>query len=329
MNAFAATRLLAAENLTRAFPVRRGLAALLSGGRTPAVRALNGVSFAIAASETLAVVGESGCGKSTLARALVRLIGLDAGRIIFDGEEVVALTGAALRRYHRRAQLVFQDPYSSLNPRMTVGETLAEALTVHRMVPPAGRAARVAELLGEVGLPAAAAARLPHALSGGQRQRVALARALSVRPEILVADEIVSALDVSVQAQIVNLLIDLQERLGLAILFISHDLRIVRHIAHRVIVMYLGRIVESGPADAIFAEPVHPYTAALLRAVPQIGAGRSRAIALGGELQSPLDLPSGCAFHPRCPHAMPRCRTERPELRPTASGRRAACHLSG
>ena len=242
------TALLQADDLERAFPVRLGLRALWHRGPPPVVRALAGVSLSIAPGETLAVVGESGCGKSTLARALVRLIPLDSGQIVFEGEDVRALRGEALRRYNRRVQMVFQDPYGSLNPRMTAGETLAEALHVHRMVPAAQVPARVTELLALVGLPADAAHRLPRAFSGGQRQRVAIARALAVEPSLLIADEIVSALDVSVQAQILNLLLDMQERLGLAMLFVSHDLRVVRHLAHQVAVMYLGRVVERGSA---------------------------------------------------------------------------------
>jgi oligopeptide/dipeptide ABC transporter ATP-binding protein len=308
------TTLLAADDLTRSF--RR-------------VHALNGASLAVSPGETLAVVGESGCGKSTLARALVRLLSLDSGQIVFDGQQVGDLSGDALRRYHRRVQMVFQDPYGSLNPRMTVGETIAEALAVHRLAPPDRRATRVAELLAQVGLPASAAARMPHAFSGGQRQRIALARALAVEPELLIADEIVSALDVSVQAQILNLLLDLQERLGLAMIFVSHDLRVVRHVAHRVAVMYLGRIVETGPVDAVFDRPRHPYTEALLRAVPQIDPTQRRAVApvLLGELPSPLDLPAGCAFHPRCPHVMPRCRTDAPALSVPMPAHTVRCHL--
>jgi oligopeptide/dipeptide ABC transporter ATP-binding protein len=297
------------------------------------VRALNGVSLRIARGETLAVVGESGCGKSTLARALVRLIELDSGQIYFDGADVRSLAGAALRRYNRRVQMVFQDPYGSLNPRMTVGQILEEALQVHDMVPSARRPARVAELLSLVRLPADSAGRLPHEFSGGQRQRIAIARALSIEPELLIADEIVSALDVSVQAQILNLLLDLQDRLDLAILFVSHDLRVVRHLAHRVAIMYLGRMVEVGPADAVFAAPRHPYTKALLRAAPSMdppepGASRRpRTAVLAGELPSPLNIPAGCPFHPRCPEARDRCTTEAPRIQIANRNHLATCHL--
>jgi oligopeptide transport system ATP-binding protein len=312
--------LLVADDLVRSFAVRRSLGAVLRGGARPVVRALNGVSLAIGRGETLAVVGESGCGKSTLARTLVRLIDADGGQIMFDGVDVLGLRGEGLRRYNRRVQMVFQDPYGSLNPRMTVGEILAEALLVHRLVAPAGVGARVAELLALVRLPADAAGRLPHEFSGGQRQRIAIARALSVEPELLIADEVVSALDVSIQAQILNLLLDLQQRLGLAILFVSHDLRVVRHLAHRVAVMYLGRVVELGPADAVCAAPRHPYTRALLQAAPgMVPPDPARAVvrgapALSGELPSPMAIPPGCPFHPRCPIAQDVCRSETPRV---------------
>ena len=266
--------LLQADDLTLSFAVRRGLLDTLRGGGRRAVQALAGVTVAVNRGETLAVVGESGCGKSTLARALVRLLTLDGGQIDYDGQDVRALRGEALRRYNRRVQMVFQDPYGSLNPRMTIGETIGEALRVHRMVPRAEVDARVAELLHLVRLPSAAAGRQPHEFSGGQRQRIAIARALAVQPELLIADEIVSALDVSVQAQVLNLLLDMQERLGLAILFVSHDLRVVRHLAHHVAVMYLGRVVEQGPAERVFEAPLHPYTQALLRAAPTLDTRR-------------------------------------------------------
>ncbi len=322
------TALLRADDLERGFPVRRGLRQLLAGGPRPVVRALAGVSITIGRGETLAVVGESGCGKSTLARALVRLVAVDAGQIDFDGQDVLALRGGELRAYNRRVQMVFQDPYGSLNPRMTAGETLAEALRVHRMVPRAGIAARVAALLDLVRLPADAAQRLPHAFSGGQRQRLAIARALAVEPDLLVADEIVSALDVSVQAQILNLLLDMQERLGLAMLFVSHDLRVVRHLAHHVAVMYLGRVVEYGTADQVFGDAQHPYTQALLRAAPSLHPGRRTAdAALRGELPSPMRVVPGCPFHPRCPLAFDRCRVEMPATH-ARHGHGAVCHLA-
>src|SRR5215469_2133853 len=316
--------LLRADELVHSFPVR----GIPWHGRRPVVRALNGVSLSVARAETLAVVGESGCGKSTLARALVRLIEVDSGRIFFANEDVRALRGEALRRYNRRVQLVFQDPYGSLNPRMTVGEMLEEALSVHQILAPSGRTARIAELLSLVRLPPGAIERFPHEFSGGQRQRIAIARALSVQPDILVADEIVSALDVSVQAQILNLLLDLQHDLGLAILFVSHDLRVVRHLAHRVAVMYLGRVVEVGDADAVFTSPQHPYTQALLRAAPQMRVGRrNENVALAGELPSPLAIPAGCPFHPRCPLALDHCHVQAPALYAGSDGHKAECHL--
>ena len=322
--------LLRAHDLARAFPVRRSLAGLLRGEAAPSVRALNGVSLSIARGETLAVVGESGCGKSTLARALVRLIELDEGQIDFCGTDVRALRGAALRQYNRRVQLVFQDPYGSLNPRMRVREMLGEALAVHRIVPPAARPGRIAELLSLVRLPADAGGRLPHQFSGGQRQRIAIARALAVEPELLIADEIVSSLDVSVQAQILNLLLELQQRLGLAILLVSHVLRVVRHLAHRVGVFFRGNFVDIGSADAVFGAPAHPYTQALLLAAPKlVPGGRSREAAISGELPSPLAIPAGCPFHPRCPRAIDLCRTTPPLGVLLPQGQRALCHLAG
>jgi oligopeptide/dipeptide ABC transporter ATP-binding protein len=319
--------LLQVDDLERGFPLRRSVAQAMRGGPRPVVRALAGVTLSVDRGETLAIVGESGCGKSTLARALVRLIAVDGGQIDFDGEDVLALSGDALRRYNRRVQMVFQDPYGSLNPRMSVGETLGEALRVHRMVAADAVPARIAELLSLVRLPADAAGRLPHEFSGGQRQRIAIARALAVDPELLIADEIVSALDVSVQAQILNLLLEMQERLGLAMVFVSHDLRVVRHLAHRVAVMYLGRVVELGPADAVFEAPLHPYTQALLKAAPKMAPGRRReAPALSGELPSPMQRVRGCPFHPRCPQAFAPCPTIEPRTT-MKDGHRVLCHL--
>ena len=322
------TPLLIVNDLERGFSVRRSARDILAGGARPVVRALAGVSLTLNRGETLAVVGESGCGKSTLARALVRLIDVDAGQIMFGGTDVRALRGVALRRYNRRVQMVFQDPYGSLNPRMTAGATLAEALRVHRIVPRREILARVDELLNLVGLPSDAAARRPHQFSGGQRQRLAIARALSLTPDLLVADEIVSALDVSVQAQILNLLLDMQERLGLTMLFVSHDLRVVRHLAHHVAVMYLGRVVEYGSAEQVFSDARHPYTQALLRAAPTLDPRRRTSeAALRGELPSPLRLVPGCPFHPRCPLAFDRCRVDVPRLH-VQHGHGAACHLA-
>ena len=317
------------QGLSMAFALHRPLLQALARAPRLWVHALNGVSFSVRRGETLGIVGESGCGKSTLARCLVRLIEADAGTITYDGTDVRALAGAARRAYNRRVQLIFQDPYSSLNPRMTVRETLAEALTVHRMRPPAEIPARIAELMDLVRLPQDSLDRLPHAFSGGQRQRIGIARALSVEPDCLIADELVSALDVSVQAQVINLLLELQERLALTVLFVAHDLRLVRHISHRVAVMYLGRIVELDQTERLFTAPRHPYTRALLSAAPELDPSkRSRTAAVRGELPSPVSIPPGCPFHPRCAYAFDRCHHERPPLEQRPDGGLAACHLA-
>jgi oligopeptide/dipeptide ABC transporter ATP-binding protein len=309
------TVLLEVTGLERRFPGTRGLVDMIARRPRPIVHALSGVSLQVRPGETLGIVGESGCGKSTLARCMVRLIEPDAGTISFDGQNVLGLEGADRRRFNRAVQMVFQDPYASLNPRMTVAATLAEALRVHRVVPEAAISARVLHLLDLVQLPATAGPRYPHEFSGGQRQRIGIARALSVEPRLIIADEPVSALDVSVQAQIVNLFMELQERLGLTLVFITHDLRLVRHMAHRVAVMYLGRVVETGPVADIFANPRHPYTKALIRAVPQMTPRLLRGeAAVKGELPSPLAPPPGCTFHPRCPVAIARCSQELPGL---------------
>ncbi len=321
--------LLVVEDLTASFARPRSIPGRLGRGRAGAVRALRGVSLTVDRGETLGIVGESGCGKSTLARCLVRLLPPDSGRIVYDGMDVLSLEGPRRRDYHRRVQMVFQDPYGSLNPRLTVRRMLAEAIRFHGLRAGPAVDARVEELLELVGLDADAADRFPHEFSGGQRQRIGIARALAVEPECLVADELVSALDVSIQAQIVNLLLELQERLHLTVLFIAHDLRLVRHISHRVAVMYLGAIVELAPTERLFAAPAHPYTAALLRAAPELDPARRTVVdAVRGELPSPLSLPAGCAFHPRCPQAVERCRREGPALRVLRPGHAAACHLA-
>jgi len=303
--------LLEVEDIGRQFVARRSVL----GRPTAIVAAVDGVSFSLEVGKTLALVGESGCGKSTLGRLVLRLIEPTAGRIRFDGRDVTALRERELRPLRRNAQLIFQDPYASLNPRMTVGQILAEPLALHDVVPPSRRAERVNELLRLVGLEPRLTRRYPHEFSGGQRQRIAIARALAVEPKLIVCDEPVSALDVSIRAQVLNLLRDLQRRLGLAYIFISHDLAVVKHIADRIAVMHLGRIVEIGPNEALFANPRHPYSRALLSAipVPAPGAMRERII-LRGEMPSALHPPAGCPFHTRCPVAVTRCETERPEL---------------
>ncbi|HVY69889.1 MAG TPA: dipeptide ABC transporter ATP-binding protein [Verrucomicrobiae bacterium] len=318
--------LLEVQNLKVHFPVERGLLR-----RSQAVvRAVDGLSLTIAPGETLGLVGESGCGKSTLGRAIVRLVDPTAGSIRFEDEDISRLTGEALRAKRRRIQMIFQDPYGSLNPRLPVEEIIGEALDIHQLAPGhAARQARVQDLLRSVGLDAAHARRYPREFSGGQRQRIGIARALAVEPRLIVCDEPVSALDVSVQAQVINLLSDLQHERGIAYLFIAHDLAVVEHISQRIAVMYLGKIVETGPAKEICRSPKHPYTQALLSAVPVVDPDSKRQrIQLAGELPSPINPPSGCPFHPRCPVAIARCKTEVPLLRTFETSREAACHLA-
>ena len=302
----------------------------LFGRTAPPVRAVDGVSFDVGAGETLALVGESGCGKSSVGRTILRLQEPTSGSAMFDGVDIFSLDREALRRLRRRMQIVFQDPYSSLNPRMTVGAAIAEGIEIHHLAPKAEIPARVAALLEEVGLDRGYARRYPHEFSGGQRQRIGIARALGVEPGFIVCDEPVSALDVSVQAQVLNLLADLQRQRGLSYLFIAHDLAVVRQIAHRIAVMYLGRIVEQGPTDELLANPRHPYTVALLSAVPEPDPAVHRArIVLRGDLPSPSNPPPGCPFHTRCFHPLKneRCRSEVPLLRPV-QGTLAACHYA-
>ncbi len=321
----APTPLLRAEGLERGFKGRSGLL-----GRASTVLALRGVDFTLARGEAVGVVGESGCGKSTLARVLLHLTPASAGRVTFDGQDLAALPKPALRALRRRMQLVFQDPFASLDPRRSIGAQIGDGLVIHHLAPAGDVAAKVAELLAQVGLDPAHAGRLPHEFSGGQRQRIAIARALATGPDLLVADEPVSALDVSVQAQVVNLLKDLRTRLGLGLLFISHDLHVVRHLCDRVVVMYLGRVVEEAPAAELFANPLHPYTRSLLAATPSMhardGSGTERAKAgLAGEMPSPANPPSGCAFRTRCPRALPSCADTVPVLADAGAGRRIAC----
>jgi peptide/nickel transport system ATP-binding protein len=317
--------LLEVQNLQVRFPVKQGVFARTSGH----VRAVDDVSLTVEAGEAVGLVGESGCGKTTLGRAILRLLEPTGGRVVFAGTELTHLSQRELRSVRRQFQMIFQDPFSSLNPRLTVGDSIGEALDIHRLAPDTtARRGRIGELLRSVGLEPAVADRYPHEFSGGQRQRIGIARALAVEPKLIVCDEPVSALDVSVQAQVINLLQDLQRERGLAYLFISHDLAVVEHLCQRIVVMYLGRVVEAGPARDLCRAPKHPYTQALLSAVPIVDPESKRQrIVLGGDVPSPIHPPSGCPFHPRCPVAEARCKTERPELRTVAPGIQMACHL--
>jgi oligopeptide/dipeptide ABC transporter ATP-binding protein len=319
------TPLLEVRDLVKHFVADRSV----FGQPTAFVKAVDGVSFHVDAGETLALVGESGCGKSTMSRLVLRLIEPDAGSVHFEGRDLLALNASDLRAFRRDAQIIFQDPYASLNPRMTVSQILAEPLALHNLVPPAGRRERVEELLRLVGLEPRFARRYPHEFSGGQRQRIAIARALAVEPKLIICDEPVSALDVSIRSQILNLLRDLQDRLGLAYIFVSHDLAVVKHIADRVAVMNLGEIVETADTKALFAAPRHPYSRALLSAIPMPNPRARRSpMLLQGEMPSALNPPSGCRFHTRCPYVIDRCRIERPKLLSDAAGHATACHRS-
>jgi len=320
------TALLQVNDLKKYFPVRGGPL----GWSRNWVYAVDGVSLHVDRGETLALVGESGCGKSTVGRAILGLCDITAGQVVLDGQRIDDLSANSLRPLRRRIQAIFQDPFSTLNPRMRVRDIVAEPMRNFSIASTrAEMNARLDVLMEKVRLPRDAGNRRPHEFSGGQRQRIGIARALAAEPELIVCDEAVSALDVSVKAQIVNLLQDVQRELGLALLFISHDLAIVEHITHRVAVMYLGKIAEVAPKRSIFAAPRHPYTRALLSAVPvpEPGAGRQRVI-LKGDVPSPTNPPKGCRFHTRCPHAFERCRSEEPALRPLADGHFAACHLN-
>jgi oligopeptide transport system ATP-binding protein len=318
--------LLEVKNLKVHFPVKRGM----FQAAHEFVRAVDEVSFGIAPGETLGLVGESGCGKTTLGRAIVRLVEPTAGTVSLEGADITQLEGAALRAQRRKLQMIFQDPYGSLNPRMTVQDIVGEALDIHGLAEnKSARQKRIAELLKAVGLDATYAQRYPHEFSGGQRQRIGIARALAVEPKLIVCDEPVSALDVSVQAQIINLLQDLQQQHGIAYLFIAHDLAVVEHISRRVMVMYLGKIVELAEARAIIRAPKHPYTQALISAVPVVDPDSKRQrIILPGDVPSPINPPPGCPFHPRCPIAEDQCRAQVPALREIAPGHFAACHLA-
>jgi peptide/nickel transport system ATP-binding protein len=316
------------RDVRKHYPLRGGFFGSVRG----TVKAVDGVSLAIVAGETVGLVGESGCGKSTLARLCLRLLEPSAGDVLFQGRSLLGLAPRELRALRREMQIVFQDPYGALNPGMRVERIIAEGLDIHRLGTRAERRARVAELLALVGLPPEAARRYPHEFSGGQRQRIGIARALAVRPHFVVADEAVSALDVSIQAQVLNLFQDLRRQLGLTMLFIAHDLRIIEHISDRVAVMYLGRIVEVGLRDAIYSAPRHPYTRTLLAAVPvadprQRAERMRRRTVMGGDVPSPVNPPQGCAFHPRCPHVQDVCRRVTPPLEVGRGGHAVACHV--
>ena len=317
------TPLFEARNLTKHFPVRRGFLAKPLG----VVRAVDGVNFSIGTGKTLGVVGESGCGKTTTAKLVLRLENPTGGSLLFDGQDISGLEGRDVMQYRKAVQAVFQDPFASLNPRMRVDAIIAEPLVTHERLDSAEVNKRIARLIDLVGLPERSAKLFPHEFSGGQRQRIAIARSLAVSPRLVVLDEPVSALDVSIRAQILNLLRDLQAQLGLSYLFIAHDLAAVAHMSHTIAVMYLGQIVEIGDAATVATRPRHPYTQALFAAaLPSHPSEQREELVLTGEVPSPLNPPLACRFHPRCPHAMPRCSTEEPALR-EAEGRRVSCHL--
>jgi oligopeptide transport system ATP-binding protein len=314
--------LLEAKNIKKYFPIHKGLLLREVGS----VKAVDDVSLTIRKGETIGLVGESGCGKSTLGRSLIRLYEPTSGEIAFNGKDYRKLSGSALRKTRRNIQMIFQDPYASLDPRMTVGQILLQPFEIHKLLKPEERAARVKELLQIVGSKASHVNRYPHEFSGGQRQRICIARAIALDPELIVCDEPVSALDVSIQAQILNLLKDLQEKLKLTYLFVSHDLSVIEYFCDRVAVMYLGKIVELAPKEELFANPKHPYTQALIAAIPRVGEGKKMMKkSLSGEVPSPINPPSGCAFHPRCPYAMEICKSQLPVLNP--GSHQTACWL--
>jgi oligopeptide/dipeptide ABC transporter ATP-binding protein len=316
--------LLEVKDLRKYFPIRRGFFSRVVGH----TKAVDGVSFEVRRGEILGLVGESGCGKTTLARTVLRLIEPTGGDVLFDNTSLLSLKGSEMRGMRKRIQIIFQDPYGSLNPRLTIGSMIAEAIKIHKLASGAAVRDRVAQLLERVGIPPDHMNRYPHEFSGGQRQRVGIARALAVGPELIVADEPVSALDVSIQAQILNLLKDLQQEYGLAFLFIAHDLGVVEYISDRVAVMYLGRIVEMTEAHRLYESPKHPYTQALISAIPSLDpAAKSQRILLPGDVPSPANAPSGCPFHPRCPQALPVCESEEPPLRAIEPGHMVSCWL--
>ncbi|MEW6302565.1 MAG: dipeptide ABC transporter ATP-binding protein [Verrucomicrobiota bacterium] len=318
--------LLEVRNLKVHFPVKHGLFSRVKAY----VKAVDDVSLELKPGETLGLVGESGCGKTTLGRAIIRLLEPTAGKVFLEGEDITAMNGVELRARRRKFQMIFQDPYGSLNPRMTVGQIIGEAIDIHKLAAnDEARRRRIEELLKAVGLSALHMERYPHEFSGGQRQRIGIARALAVEPKLIICDEPVSALDVSVQAQIINLLQDLQRERGIAYLFVAHDLAVVEHISHRVMVMYLGKTVELTEAKTLLREPKHPYTQALISAIPEVDPESKRTrIILPGDVPSPINPPSGCPFHPRCPVAEARCKTDVPAFREVSKGHWAACHLA-
>jgi oligopeptide/dipeptide ABC transporter ATP-binding protein len=317
--------LLTVQHLRKYFPIHRGILGRVSAH----VKAVDGISFAISRGETFGLVGESGCGKTTAGRAILRLLEPDGGTIWFDGIDLLSLGKGELRRARRDMQIIFQDPYASLNPRMTVRTIVGEPFAIHRLASGSDREHRVANLLKTVGLDPAVMSRYPHEFSGGQRQRIGIARALALKPRLIVADEPVSALDVSIQAQIINLLADLQQQFGLTYLFISHAIPVIEHISTRIGVMYLGKLVEVGTSRQICTTPKHPYTQALLSAVPiPDPAARKERVVLRGDVPTPVNPPSGCRFHTRCPIAIDRCKSEEPPLRQSEDGRDVACHLA-
>jgi oligopeptide transport system ATP-binding protein len=319
--------LLEVKNLKVHFPVKHGMFSRVR----EFVRAVDDVSFSIAPGETLGLVGESGCGKTTLGRAIIRLVEPTAGSVLLEGEDITRMSGSLLRSQRRKFQMIFQDPHGSLDSHMTVGQIVGEALDIHKLAPSKSeRQNRIVELLQDVGLDPVYAQRYPHEFSGGQRQRIGIARALAVEPKLIICDEPVSALDVSVQAQIINLLRDLQQQRGIAYLFIAHDLAVVEHISHRVLVMYLGKIVEAAEAKPLIRDPQHPYTQALISAVPEVDPEAKRErILLAGDMPSPIHPPGACPFHPRCPIAEEKCKTKVPLLREVSKDTLAACHFAG
>ncbi|CUB42594.1 ABC transporter ATP-binding protein [Bacillus cereus] len=316
--------LLQVQNLKQYFPIKKGIL----GRSISYIKAVDDISFTVYEKETVSIVGESGCGKSTTGRAILRLDEATSGKIIFQDKDLLALNNSAMRKVRKDLQVIFQDPFASLNPRQTVGSILEEAMSIQNVCPKGERKAKVIELLGKVGLPPDAVKRYPHEFSGGQRQRIGIARALAVNPKLIICDEAVSALDVSVQAQVLNLLKQLQQQYGLTYLFISHDLAVVRHISDRIIVMYLGTIVEIADKHSLFNNPQHPYTKALLSAIPTISAGtKKERIELKGDLPSPLNPPTGCRFHTRCPYAIEKCATQQPSFQSISKDQKVACHI--